>query len=114
MPDLISHPDHYNEYSTNFNGQETIETWEQLGIGFDACLANAIKYLDRCGKKPGTKGTEDMEKAYWYVERAMSNKPGIPGSEASALRSVLSHLGDFNIKRSREAMQGYINLRLRK
>lgn len=112
---MISNPDHYNDYLTNFNGQETIVTWERLGMAFSACIANAIKYLDRCGKKPGTKGTEDMEKAHWYIAHALrSVSVNITHAEKSALVSCLSALGEFNIKKAREHMQNFISLRLGK
>lgn len=115
MRENIDHPDHYNEYETNFNGLETIETWELLGIGFEACIATAIRYMDRCGKKPGSKGTEDMEKGHWYVNRALGNTPvNLAHAENTALLNVLNALGDFNIKKARENMQGFINLRLGK
>lgn len=113
MRDNIDHPEHYNDYSTNFNGQETIETWEQLGIGFEACTANAIKYLDRCGKKQGARDTEDMEKAHWYIDRALSNKPvNLSHCENSSLLNCLNYLGEFDIKKARFHMQNYISLRL--
>jgi len=113
MRDNIDHPEHYNDYSTNFNGQETIETWEQLGIGFEACTANAIKYLDRCGKKQGARDTEDMEKAHWYINRALSNKPvNLSHCEQSALINAMNYLGEFDLQRARRHVQNYINLRL--
>lgn len=108
---MIDHPNHYNDYENNFNGVETIVTWEMMGIGHDACMANAIKYLDRAGKKPGGSVTEDMEKAHWYVERSIASK-GVPEYRGLFARRMLRHLANFDLPKSRLAMQDYIDLRM--
>ncbi len=113
MSDLINHPDHYNDYSTNFNGQETIETWEQLGFGFQGCICTAIKYLDRCGKKPGERDTKDMEKCYWYVDRALMNPTQFQSyAQLEVLKGCLEALAVFNLRVARAKMQSFINLGL--
>lgn len=103
--------DHYNQYESNFNNRETIETWEALGHGFGACLCTAIKYMDRAGKKPGNSETGDMEKACWYMERALfKNRPkDMPGGEYTMLDNCRISLADFNLRMARRYMQIYID-----
>ena len=51
-----------------------IEAWQ-----LDFCLGNAVKYIARAGKKdkPGASaheaGYEDLQKALWYLQRAIKN-----------------------------------------
>lgn len=113
MSDNTNHPDHYNQYETNFNGTETIETIESLGFGFQFCISNAIKYMDRCGKKKGARDTEEMEKAYWYVDRSLMSPTQFQSYyQLECLRSCLAALSAFNIKAARARMQQFINLGL--
>lgn len=102
---------HYNCYESNFNQRETIETIEGIGAGFPFCIGNAIKYLDRAGKKPDNPITGDLEKAYWYLERAMfDNKPiAVDSGEWTALENCRSYLAEFNLKKARAYMQIYID-----
>lgn len=64
--DRVNHPTHYNQGKI-----EVIEFIEDQGMGRDFCLANAIKYIARAGKKDPQKYVEDLEKAVWYVRRAI-------------------------------------------
>jgi len=52
---------------------ECIDVVEQLPF----CLGNAIKYVWRCGRKPGADPVEDLRKAIWYLERQL--KVGLIG-----------------------------------
>lgn len=65
MSDNIN-PDHYK----NQTSLECIEAM-QIAFGREAvlhfCLCNAFKYIWRWKNK---NGTEDLDKAQWYVERA--------------------------------------------
>jgi hypothetical protein len=61
MSDAIN-PDHYK-----FNGVEVIQLTEQL----DFLRGNAVKYLARAGRKGNV--LEDLQKAQWYVNRAVAN-----------------------------------------
>ena len=68
--DKINKPMHYTAGSI-----ETIDyiqsITEQL-LGFEAvCVANAIKYISRQHLK---NGTEDLEKAIWYLNRLIEYK----------------------------------------
>ena len=69
---LVDHPQHYN-----FGGPidedgsaryEVIKLIEDLGWGFDFCMANALKYLLRAPYKGAE--AQDIDKARWYLRRA--------------------------------------------
>mgnify|MGYP000206089928 CR=1 FL=1 len=57
-------PDHYK---SDVEAIDAIEAWE---LGF--CLGNTIKYISRCGKKSGETKLDDLNKAKWYLERAIA------------------------------------------
>lgn len=67
--DLVNHPAHYNQYS-----QEVIDTIEEVTVNMPVTVAyhvgNAVKYLFRAPFKGKLK--QDLEKAAWYLERAVS------------------------------------------
>jgi hypothetical protein len=63
MADLINHPPHYTKFPV-----EVIEITENL----DFCRGNAVKYLCRAGLKSKDTELEDLRKAQWYVERAIT------------------------------------------
>lgn len=75
MDSKVNHPDHYN-----IGDIETIDYLESLGIAEDFCIGNAIKYLSRYKHKDDE--LEDLEKAQWYLTRAIKivmarlEKPG--------------------------------------
>ena len=60
----INHPKHYN--SGKFEVIDVIEDWK---LNFH--LGNAVKYIARAGKKPGSDFKEDLEKAIWYLQREL-------------------------------------------
>lgn len=63
--ETVDHPSHYNTGSIEVI--DAIEDWE---LGFN--LGNAVKYIARAGKKDPTKECEDLKKAAWYLQRAIS------------------------------------------
>jgi hypothetical protein len=64
--DDVNHPKHYQASS----GLEAIDVIEGFELGFH--LGNAVKYILRAGRKGGSaKRLEDLDKARWYIERAM-------------------------------------------
>lgn len=65
--DAVNHPAHYTSYSP-----EVIVITEQLGF----CEGNVIKYLARAGRKTGTPGQEDLNKAHWYMRRLAYGRDG--------------------------------------
>ncbi len=67
--DAVNHPPHYNH-----GGKETIDYIESLGIGFEFCVGNAIKYLSRAGYKDDI--VQDLRKALWYIDRVRERPRG--------------------------------------
>jgi hypothetical protein len=58
-------PNHYRG-GRQFEPIEVIEDW-----GLDYHLGNALKYIARNGRKPGENPCEGLNKAIWYLERAV-------------------------------------------
>ena len=63
--DPVNHPSHYT--SGGIEVIDAIEAWE-----LDFRLANVVKYVARAGKKDPTKTKQDLEKARFYLDRAIS------------------------------------------
>jgi hypothetical protein len=63
--DMVNSPTHYTS-----GGIETIDFIEAKEL--DYCLGNCVKYISRAGKK-NEKKLEDLNKAMWYLKRAISN-----------------------------------------
>ncbi len=61
----VDHPSHYHRES----GVEVIDAIEAWGLGFS--LGNAVKYIARAGHKGVA--LQDLQKARWYLDRAISN-----------------------------------------
>lgn len=63
--DNVDHPAHYNQ-----GGVECIDALKAATVGLEGiqafCAANAIKYIWRFKDK---NGTEDLDKAIWYIQR---------------------------------------------
>jgi len=69
IPDKnVQHPPHYGGQDNPYEAIKVIEAWE-----LDFCLGNVIKYISRAGKKGEWKHREDLEKAAWYLNRAIQN-----------------------------------------
>jgi hypothetical protein len=64
MKDNVNHPDHYKA-----GGIETIDFIEAKKLDYH--LGNVVKYITRADLK-GNK-LEDLQKAQWYLNRAISN-----------------------------------------
>lgn len=64
--DTVNSPLHYTA-----GGIETIDFIEAKEL--DYCLGNCVKYISRAGKKEKSKKVEDLKKAAWYLQRAISN-----------------------------------------
>ncbi len=64
--DMINHPPHYVA-----GGIETIDFIEAKGFGYH--LASVIKYVSRAGRKSTSTYIQDLEKAAWYLARAIVN-----------------------------------------
>lgn len=48
----------------------------EMGVAADRafCAATALKYVERCGRKEGASGADDMGKAADYLFRAISGR----------------------------------------
>lgn len=67
MNDLINKPIHYTSHSS---GIECIQITEHM----DFLLGNVVKYIWRGGSKEGNSKLQDLKKAEWYLQRAISNE----------------------------------------
>lgn len=63
----VDHPDHYGSDENLYETIKVIEAWD-----LDFNLGNAVKYISRAGKKSPDTYKEDLQKAMWYLERALS------------------------------------------
>lgn len=67
--DMVDHPPHYN--TGKFEVIDVLA--DTLGEGFEKfCIGNALKYLMRYEHKG--KPLEDLEKAAWYLNRAIEKR----------------------------------------
>lgn len=65
----VDHPNHYQSES-GLEVIDVIKAFTSELSGEEAfCVGNAIKYICRYSKK---NGVEDLEKAKWYIDRAIS------------------------------------------
>ena len=67
--DPVQNPSHYVS-----GGIETIDYIEaKLGTdgAYAFCMGNVLKYVSRAGKKDVGKELEDLEKAQWYLKKAI-------------------------------------------
>lgn len=74
--DNVNHPAHYTSGSI-----EVIDFIEDQKLTYH--LGNAVKYISRAGKKNSAKYIEDLEKAAWYLQRAIKIAKGV--SDGSAI-----------------------------
>ena len=68
---VVDHPPHYGGSENPYETIKVIEAW-----GLDFCLGNTVKYISRAGKKSITTEVEDLEKARWYLDRAITERKG--------------------------------------
>ncbi len=64
----VNHPAHYHKES-GFEVIDVIDAW-----GLDFTLGNSIKYISRAGHKNKDKAEQDLQKALWYLLRAMNKE----------------------------------------
>lgn len=70
-----TNPSHYR---IEINGKEVqvVDIMEAFFID-DAHLSQAVKYLLRAGRKPGSSYVKDVGKALWWCARALRHKDAI-------------------------------------
>ena len=66
---MVNNPKHYGGADNPYEAIKVIEAWD-----LDFNLGNVVKYIARAGKKDEWKYLEDLEKAAWYLNRAIENK----------------------------------------
>jgi hypothetical protein len=66
----VYHPEHYGGKDNLYEAIKVIEAWE-----LDFNLGNVVKYVSRAGKKDKDTKLQDLEKAMWYLQRAIDNFP---------------------------------------
>lgn len=72
--DVTNKTDPINPSHYKTGGIETIDYIEaKLGVdgAFSYCLGNVLKYVSRAGKKNIATEREDLEKAQWYLNKAL-------------------------------------------
>jgi hypothetical protein len=67
--DPVNHPAHYTR-----GGIEVIDAIEAWKLDFHR--GNAVKYIARAGAKDPRKELEDLQKARWYLDRAIKRLGG--------------------------------------
>jgi hypothetical protein len=65
--DPVNHPAHYTGHPS---GVECITITEH----YDFLIGNVLKYVWRAGLKDGTAKAEDLAKARWYLDRAITKE----------------------------------------
>lgn len=78
----VNHPSHYKKPGR----KECIdEMLDKFGVFFtiDFCLGNAMKYKYRAGLKNDK--LEDLQKADWYIQKAMSLSQGLHSELANII-----------------------------
>lgn len=71
-PEVID-PDHYRGSGRSSLGPLKVESVDVIEAFFrrDSHLAQAFKYMARAGKKPDNSYVQDLEKARWWLTRAI-------------------------------------------
>lgn len=62
----VDHPPHYGGADNPYEAIKVIEAWS---LNFH--LGNAVKYISRAGHKNPSAVKEDLQKAQWYLQRAI-------------------------------------------
>lgn len=73
ISDAVNHPAHYTD-----GGIEVIDFIESKRLGYH--LGNVIKYICRAGKKGTNMGLQDLQKARWYLDRAIAKNEVNPST----------------------------------
>lgn len=102
----VDHPNHYQSES-GLEVIDVIKAFTSELSGEEAfCIGNAIKYVCRYSKK---NGVEDLEKAKWYIDRAISVRkteflktPG-PTADVKHYESSTDNIGSFLFASREEA-----------
>ena len=72
MGEKVDHPSHYGGADNPYEAIKVIEGWLGKEGAGNFCIGNALKYLCRAGRKEDNGVVQDLEKARWYLDRAIS------------------------------------------
>ncbi len=86
--DDVDHPKHYNQGSI-----EVIDFIEDQRLGFH--LGNVVKYVTRAAHH-GT-AEKDLQKALWYLQRAIDMRVVKPNAEAGELGTGVSKVSGAEV-----------------
>lgn len=78
MPVQINHPDYYSPDTI-----EVIDVISAWRLNFP--LGSALKYIVRAGRKPGADRDDDLRKAIWYLNYAITNNYDLRGNREMLL-----------------------------
>ena len=88
MSNNVDHPNHYQSES-GLEVIDVIKAFTSELSGEEAfCIGNAIKYICRYSKK---NGVEDLEKAKWYIDRAISVRSERLTTIRKKLNTICAH-----------------------
>lgn len=91
MSDAVNHPSYYAD-----GKYEVIDFIENYEMGFH--IGNAVKYISRAGKKDFSKRIQDLEKAIWYLNRALDkNVYEVPGGKKVHTISIVKYCSEKKI-----------------
>jgi hypothetical protein len=75
--EAVNHPSHYGGGDNPHEHVKCATAWGLVDTPkIGAWLYNASKYVYRAGKKPGADTIQDLEKAVWYLQRAIARLKG--------------------------------------
>lgn len=73
----VNSPKHYVLWVTTFNGSfpvECLDIIEALDLDKDLYLGSAFQYIWRAGRKSADTKIEDLEKAIFYIKKAIQRE----------------------------------------
>jgi len=81
-PELVD-PKYYRESGVRCAKCDApVETFDVItGLGLDWPLGHVLKYVSRAGRKPGVAKSVDLEKAAWFLTRAIQRERNREGGK---------------------------------
>lgn len=102
--------EYYNK-ETNFRSQNSFSSWAYMGIAFEGSVATFVAYIDRAGYKPDNTLEQDFEKALWFIEKAIQNKPrNLRHQTITSLHALEYLVSQFSVEAARKEMHNFIEL----
>ena len=74
MTDPVNHPDHYGGKDNPYEAKKVIKAWTSHLDGPGGWnVGNALKYINRAGKKNKLSTVEDLKKAIFYLQEQIDH-----------------------------------------